>query len=236
VTAVPPELYDRAYYLGACAGHAEFAAGGAHPQYAGYLDLAGLRAGETLVDLGAGRGELVAEAARRGAEAIGIEYSADAVALAHERGADVRHADVRAVPLPDGCADLVTLLDVVEHLAPSELAAALAEARRLLRPGGRVLVHTFPNRLVYNVTYPLLGVRDGRVPYERAMHVNEQTARSLRRALRAAGLRDVRVEHGAMVHDGVLRRPRARSLVHRLAAHRVTRPLGAADLWGRARR
>jgi len=236
MTAVPPELYDRAYYLGACAGHEAFAAGGAHPQYAGYLDLAGLRAGETLVDLGAGRGELVAEAARRGATAIGIEYSQDAVALAAERGADVRHADARAVPLPDACADLVTLLDVVEHLAPEELAAALGETRRLLRRGGRVLVHTFPNRLIYDVTYPLLGVPDARVPYERAMHVNEQTAWSLRRALREAGLRDVRVEHGAMVYDRVLRRPRARALVHRLAAHRATRPLAAADLWGHARR
>ncbi|MFN2370027.1 MAG: methyltransferase domain-containing protein [Candidatus Krumholzibacteriia bacterium] len=48
-----------------------------------------------------------------------------------------------AVPLPDGCADAVTCFTVLEHV-PDE-RAALAEMRRLLRPGGR-LVLTVPNR------------------------------------------------------------------------------------------
>jgi len=239
--AVPPDRYDEAYYLHACGGHEAWNAGGRHPQYAGYLDVAGFRCGEVVVDLGTGRGELLAEARRRGAaRAVGVEQAAAAVALARREDVEVLHGDVRSVPLRDGIADLVTLLDVVEHLTPDELAATLREARRLLRPGGRVLVHTFPNRLYYDVTYRALAAlrprwpRDPRTELERAMHVNEQTARSLRRALAGAGLERVGVRHGAMVYDRVLPAWRARRLVRALAARRATRPLGAADLWATA--
>jgi cyclopropane fatty-acyl-phospholipid synthase-like methyltransferase len=38
------------------------------------------------------------------------------------------------------------MLDVVEHLTPTELDRTLAQARRILAPGGRLYIHTFPNR------------------------------------------------------------------------------------------
>jgi ubiquinone/menaquinone biosynthesis C-methylase UbiE len=255
---VPPEAYDEDYYLSACLGHEEWARSqGAEAAgiYAGVLELAGLAAGEVLVDLGTGRGELPALAARRGAvRAVGVEYSPAAVALARRTiaaqgagdRAEVIAADVRAVPLPDGMADLVTLVDVVEHLAPGELEAALGEARRLLRPGGRLLVHTMPNRTIYAVTYRLQRLSrpgrrarwpaDPRNEHERRMHVNEQTAGALRRALRRAGFEGVRVRPGRWVHDQFVPEASARPLYHRLAAHHATARLGAADLWASARR
>lgn len=55
--------------------------------------------------------------------------------------------DAESLPVPDECADAVLLLDVVEHLAHPELA--IAEARRVLRPGGVVVVsvpHRCPQR------------------------------------------------------------------------------------------
>ncbi len=93
----------------------------------------------------------------------GARYFEDAVAFArhtievHGVGekAEVILVDARAIPVRDGQADLVTLLDVVEHLTPVELPGTLAEARRLLRPGGRLLVHTFPNRTIYEIVYKL---------------------------------------------------------------------------------
>jgi SAM-dependent methyltransferase len=109
------------------------------------------------------------------------------------------------------------MTDVVEHLAQSELAAALAEARRVLRPGGRLVVHTSPNRLLLDRVYPAytrrvhravaaacrilryrdpvfspdlpVGPRFPRSEYERRLHVNEQTGDSLRAALEGAGFR-----------------------------------------------
>ncbi len=250
---VPADAYDEAYYLQACMGYAEWAADpGApiHGTYAYALQRAALAPGETLVDIGTGRGELLALAMQSGAgRAIGVEYSEAAVALAHRTlaaqgvQAQVLLADARAVPLADDVADLVTLLDVVEHLSPDELDRALLEARRILRPGGRIVVHTFPNRLIYDVTYrwqrlAVPGRRrrwpaDPRGELERSMHVNEQTRRSLRRALRQAGFGDLDVTYGAFIHDAIVpeQDARARTLVHRLTAHRLTQALGLADLW-----
>ena len=239
--AVPPGLYDERYYRTACAGFAAWGDDTVDPLYAGMLALAGFRAGEVLVDIGTGRGELLAVALEQGAaRAIGVEYSPDALELARRSGGELLLADARAIPLEDGLADLVTLLDVAEHLAPPELERTLDEARRLLRPGGRLLVHTFPTRTYYEVTYRLLRAgrrswpRDPRNDWERAMHVNELTARGLRRVL-AARFGDVRVWPGPMTHVGVLPSERARRIVQALAARPGARRLCAADLFALAR-
>lgn len=256
--AVPPEAYDEDYYRRACAGFEEWTrseGGEVGAMYAGSLAIAGLAPGEVVVDVGTGRGELLAVAVQQGAaRAIGIEYSPAAVRLARHtlavqgvgERAEVLEADSRAMPLPDGCADLVTMLDVVEHLAPAELDATLREVRRVLRPGGRVLVHTLPSRTLYSVTYRLQRLlvpgrrrrwpADPRNDFERRMHVNEQTVTSLRRALRRAGFPDATAHPGEWVHADFVPDERARRLYRRLASHRLTARLGAADVWGHARR
>jgi ubiquinone/menaquinone biosynthesis C-methylase UbiE len=255
---VPPDAYDEAYFLECCAGSAEWAAsGGASPAglYLGSLLRAGLRPGDVLVDVGTGRGELLAVAVEQGAaRAIGVEYSPAAAALArrtlevHGVGAraEVLEADARCLPLEDELADLVTLLDVVEHLAPAELDAVLGEARRVLRPGGRVFVHTMPNRTVYDVTYRLQRAlrpgrwrswpRDPRREVERRLHVNEQTVRSLRRALRRAGFDRVTVSLGEWVYCEFVPEEPARELYRRLARHRLTARFGVGDLWAEGTR
>jgi ubiquinone/menaquinone biosynthesis C-methylase UbiE len=255
--AVAPTVYDGDYYTRWCAGHDDWVQSSgavADALYAGSLDRARLRPGEVLVDIGTGRGEALAVAVARGAAAaVGVAYSPSALGLARrtlqaagvEGRAVVVGADARRLPLPDAVADLVTMLDVVEHLTPDELHHTLIEARRVLRPGGRVFAHTLPTRTVYQVTYRwqrllVPGRRrrwpaDPRVELERVMHVNEQTRRKLRRALLAAGFASVRVERGAWVHDSFVPDERARRLYHRLAAHRLTAPLGVADLWAEGR-
>jgi GT2 family glycosyltransferase/cyclopropane fatty-acyl-phospholipid synthase-like methyltransferase len=255
---VDPAVYDEGYYRESCAG-AELwqQSGGAEidPLYRGSLEIAGLPAGEVVVDIGTGRGELLVAAHEAGARrTIGVEYSPAAVALAQRtlaahpaaQGAEVLLADARALPLADAMADLVTMLDVVEHLTADERAAAYAEARRILRPGGRMLVHTMPTRTLYEVTYRVqrsltpqrlrTWPRDPRRQLERDMHVGEQTLRVLRRELRTAGFADVSVRPGAWIHDDFVPDERARRLYRRLARTRLTRSLGAADLWALARR
>jgi ubiquinone/menaquinone biosynthesis C-methylase UbiE len=253
---VPADVYDEEYYVECCLGGREWRdsdGAGMVPLFDGLLDRAQLRAGELLVDLGTGRGELIAAAAARGAQAIGVEYAEVAVALAQRTlhahgdppGARVIHADARAVPLPDGRADLVTLIDVIEHLTVPEQQVAVREAYRLLRPGGRILMYTFPNRLIYDVTYRLLraiwpgGRRwpaDPRNDYERLMHVGEQTAGSLRRRLQEASFTRIAVSHGEMIYPDFVPSERARGMYHRLAAYGPTARFGRADLWAEARR
>lgn len=251
--AVSSAVYDTDYYLRWCAGYEDWVtSGGADPDalYDGSLARAGLRAGDVLVDIGTGRGELLAVAVARGAsQAIGIEYSLSALDLARRTLAAsgpgsataVVAADSRLLPLRTGSADLVTMLDVVEHLTPRELHQTLTEARRVLRPGGRVFAHTLPTSTIYDVTYRLQRLlvpgrrrrwpADPRNEPERLMHVNEQTRSSLSRALRRAGFTSVAVRRGEWIHDGFVPDERARRLYHRLAAHRLTAGLGLADLW-----
>jgi cyclopropane fatty-acyl-phospholipid synthase-like methyltransferase len=217
--------------------------------YEGYLRRAGFRAGEAVLDMGAGRGELVAVAARGGAaNAVGVEYSPAATRLARrtiealevQGRALVTQADVRSTPVRGGSIDLVTLLDIVEHLAPTELGAALTEARRVLRPGGRLLVHTMPNRSIYDVTYRALRAlrprwpADPRNDYEHRMHVNEQTVSSLRRALQRAGFAAVRVTTGEWLYTDFLPDEWARRLYRRLSRSPLTARLAAGDIWAEA--
>jgi ubiquinone/menaquinone biosynthesis C-methylase UbiE len=251
---VPADMYDEDYFRSCCAGSEEWSASGGAapaPMYEGYLRRAGLRAGETVLDMGAGRGELLAVAARLGAAtAVGVEYSAAATGLARrtiealevQGGAVVTRGDVRSTPVRSASVDLVTFLDIVEHLGRGELDAALTEARRVLRPGGRVLVHTMPNRSIYNLTYRAIRVSRPRWPanprndYERRMHVNEQTVSSLRRALRSAGFAAVRVTTGEWVYTDFLPDEWARRLYRRLARTPFTARLAAGDLWAEARK
>ncbi|BDG02243.1 methyltransferase domain-containing protein [Anaeromyxobacter oryzae] len=110
------------------------------------LELAALRDGETVVDLGCGRGGDVLRAAAavgdRGV-AIGVDSSPAMIAAARAPSAD-RHrirfllGDLAAVPLPDGAADAVVSSCAINH-APDK-PAVYREIRRLLRPGGRFVV------------------------------------------------------------------------------------------------
>ncbi|MET8339851.1 GNAT family N-acetyltransferase [Streptosporangium canum] len=108
--------------------------------------VAELRAGETVLDLGSGGGIDVLLSARRVGpygKAYGLDASADMVELARrnaeEAGAanvEFLHGTTEAVPLPDIAVDVV-ISNCVINLSDDK-AAALAEAFRVLRPGGRL--------------------------------------------------------------------------------------------------
>jgi SAM-dependent methyltransferase len=110
------------------------------------LELAALRPGERLVDLGCGRGNDLVRAAALVGEAgvvIGIDATTRMVEAARQqtaRLAQVRvlQGDLAAVPLPDGCADAVISNCAINH-APDK-AAVYREISRLLTPGGRLVV------------------------------------------------------------------------------------------------
>jgi len=236
--AVPASAYTEEYFREVSAGATEWSENPTpiHGIYAYVLTvLMDLPPGSLLVDVGCGRGELIALAAEHGVRAVGVDYAPAAVALAQvtidarELGgrAEVRQGDARGLPVGDGKADAVSMLDVVEHLLPAELELALAEAHRVLKPGGQLVVHTFPNRLIYDLTYRWLRrlidgrarrwPADPRLHWERDMHVNEQTLRGLSRAVDGAGFREQRSWYGDWVYTDFVP-SRAAARVYRVLA------------------
>jgi SAM-dependent methyltransferase len=165
--AVPSRVYDETYYLTDCADYDLYKSHGGlrvSERLAGVLTLADLKEGHVVLDIGCGRGELLVQAALRGARAIGIDYSEDAVRLCREnqrRAAPslkvpyrVERMDAKNLAFADGSFDVVFMTDVVEHLHDWELDQVFAEVARVLRPAGQLILHTAPNRWYLNIAHP----------------------------------------------------------------------------------
>lgn len=113
-----------------------------HPQWLALRQRAAVRgwvrahAHGRLIDVGCGNSPLRRDLEGL-AEYVGLDYP-PTVALGYCGQAKV-FGDAAALPIASGCADVVTLLDVLEHLGEPE--RAVAEVRRILRPGGVCLIH-----------------------------------------------------------------------------------------------
>lgn len=98
------------------------------------------RDGAVLVDLGCGAGLLAPHLRGKGYRHVGIDLTASALVQAAAHGVTAVRGDVAAVPLADGCADVVAAGEILEHVP--DLPGAVREACRLLRPGGLLVIDT----------------------------------------------------------------------------------------------
>jgi 2-polyprenyl-6-hydroxyphenyl methylase/3-demethylubiquinone-9 3-methyltransferase len=98
------------------------------------------RPGAVLVDVGCGAGLLAPHVAGKGYRHVGVDLVRSALAQAARHGVDPVNGDARAVPLTDGCADVVSAGELLEHVP--DWPRAVAEACRILRPGGRLVMDT----------------------------------------------------------------------------------------------
>jgi 2-polyprenyl-6-hydroxyphenyl methylase / 3-demethylubiquinone-9 3-methyltransferase len=87
-----------------------------------------------LVDLACGGGLMGPYVGRLGYRHVGVDIGLSGLELAREHGVTPVLGSVLAVPLADGCADVVLAGEILEHVA--DHAGVLAECARLLRPGG----------------------------------------------------------------------------------------------------
>jgi ubiquinone/menaquinone biosynthesis C-methylase UbiE len=108
-------------------------------------ELAGVGAGDRVVDVGCGPGPFLREAAERGATAVGVDPSAQMRRLALRRiparlrpAVTVVDGTAEHLPLDDGAATVAWAVASFHHWADPD--AGLAEVRRVLEPGGRLLI------------------------------------------------------------------------------------------------
>jgi SAM-dependent methyltransferase len=112
--------------------------------------LLGGRLHGSLLDAGCGTGGFLAWAEARGtlSRLAGVDISAEAIELAREvvPSAELRVAPLDRLPFGDGEFDLAVSHDVLQHVPEAALDAGLRELRRVVRPGGALLVRTNGDR------------------------------------------------------------------------------------------
>lgn len=110
------------------------------PLFGAVLDAARVQPGVRLLDAGCGAGLLPLLASLRGAEVSACDASAALVSIARERlhDADVREADLESLPWDEARFDAVTSVNAIFYAADMEVA--MGELRRVVKPGGRVVV------------------------------------------------------------------------------------------------
>ncbi len=101
-----------------------------------------LREAGPVLDLGCGRGELLLMLRDQGVEAVGLERDPALVQAARRRGLELIEGDVIASlrEQPDDHWGAVTAIHLMEHLGPVDVLGVLTEVRRILRPGGLLVV------------------------------------------------------------------------------------------------
>ncbi|HEX5224840.1 MAG TPA: class I SAM-dependent methyltransferase [Solirubrobacteraceae bacterium] len=105
--------------------------------------LGAVRSGERVLDVGCGEGELAARLVRAGAQVLAVDVAEEALRRAREAHPELELRVIDAEgewDLPDAAFDVVWAGEVIEHVA--DTAVWLSEARRVLRPGGALLLST----------------------------------------------------------------------------------------------
>ena len=95
-----------------------------------------------LVDLACGGGLMAPHVARLGYRHVGVDLGSAGLRVARDHGVRPVRGSVLAVPLADGCADVVVAGEVLEHVADD--VTVIEECARLLRPGGVLVLDALP--------------------------------------------------------------------------------------------
>jgi SAM-dependent methyltransferase len=205
--------------------------------------------GRRLLDIGLGYGTLGQELAQRGAEYHGLDIAAGPVAMLRSRLARVEGADparvqqgsVLSLPFDDASFDHVVSIGCLHHTG--DLAGALGEVRRVLRPGGRLVLMVYNRHSLRQLLLrgharlrrgpaadeAMRAAYDANGDGQAAPHTDFVTRSELRGLL--WGFRDVRIERRNV--DPVPRMPlRTREMLIRAGVDRLV----GLDLYAIARR
>ena len=157
--------------------------------------------GGELLDVPCGFGRHAVPLGRAGYRAVGVDRSSSLLEEARRRGAGARwpklvHADYRSLPFPDERFDAaVNLFTSLGYLGDEEDERVLGEIRRVLRPGGRLVLETMHRDLLVRIfaetNWKLLG--EGRLLLEqRTFDLPSGVAQTTQTLIEATGERDSR--------------------------------------------
>ncbi len=148
--------------------------------------------GRLAIDAGCGAGFWLGWLAHLGFRPVGLDGAAQMLGHARAAGQPVVRADVRALPIRTASVDVAISIEVVRYLP--DAAPALAELRRVLRPGGLAIVTAAPRWALHG--YAAINQVAARLPVPGLTPLRQffTSASGLARALTAAGFSDVEVD------------------------------------------
>ena len=217
INRVPQELYDENYFLNFEGGWEKFKKTngtvlGRRMKYG--LKLLSPKKNEKILDFGCGRGELVINVAKSGAEAWGLDYSESAIKIANNNKSNFSNLNLNykvsnyKLDFDDDYFDAIIFMDVMEHIYQEELELLFKEFYRVLKTGGRLIIQTSPNRryketgyLYYTrflnlilsklITEPFMSKKmkysKEKEGHAKLFHVNEQTPEMVEKILAKNG-------------------------------------------------
>lgn len=172
------------------------------------LDKLGLRAGDTILDVGCGEGRHChgLHYMGQGLNVVGLDADAaslhkakaGAAGIYHKDGGDISFikGDAYNLPFPDDSMDAVICSEVLEHL--HDYIPALKEMRRVLKKGG-VLAVSVPHNWTETICWRLAAGPDG-YAFQPGGHIRIFDDFSLRREISALGFRFTRKHHAHALH------------------------------------
>lgn len=181
------------------------------------LDLQG---NQRILDVGAGSSEVAHRSCERGSATTAVDVSLPVLQFLRDRASTTESslrcvgASILELPFESHSFDRVTVLEVIEHLPPEATADYLGELRRVIAPGGRLLVTTPNYRSYWPILESFIDRFGGVAEMGGVQHVSRFHARSLRGALDKAGFRVLKL--GSVYHLSPFVAPFATRLAPRI--------------------
>lgn len=219
------EIYSENYFLNQVDGFIEYGKfyGNYDQLYKRYqrnISLIDLKKEHKYLEYGCGRGEVCIFHAARGGVAIGVDFSEDAISLARAKTKELNIAvdffvsSFSEYPVVENSFDRILASEFIEHISPSEGCEFFNLAYKALKPGGKLLIFTFPNTLQRKYGYPILRLAysilgenlpkiqsDTISEHYKLYHLNEQNYFTLRNSAKLAGFSNIHVGYDIPLHN-----------------------------------